>query len=75
MMKNKELLYKIRTVLINDWDTVRDAVYTASPPTGTPIRVNSITQPLYGQPGGLPEVNFILGTPPGSVSPPVPIKK
>jgi hypothetical protein len=50
--------------------TPPDAVYTVSPPAGTPIRVNPITQPQFGQPGGLSEVEFILGTPPGSVSGP-----
>jgi RHS repeat-associated protein len=47
-----------------------NAVYTVSPPAGTPIRVNPITRPQFGQPGGLPEVEFILGSPQGSVSGP-----
>jgi RHS repeat-associated protein len=50
--------------------TPPNAVYTISPPAGTPIRVNPIAEPLFGQPGGLPEVQFTLGTPPGSVSGP-----
>ncbi len=48
-----------------------NAVYTITPPAGTPIRVNPIAVPKFGQPGGLPEVQFILGTPPGSVSGPL----
>lgn len=50
--------------------TAPSAVYTVSPPAGTLIRVNPITRPQFGQPGGLPEIEFILGTPPGSVSGP-----
>ena len=47
-----------------------DAVYTISPPAGTLIRVNPITHPKFEQLGGLPEVEFILGTSPGSISGP-----
>ncbi len=50
-----------------------NAVYTVSPPSGTLIRVNPVTNPQFGQPGGLPEVEFILGTPPGSIIGPSPI--
>lgn len=50
--------------------TPLNAVYTVTPPVITVIRVNPITRPQFGQPGGLPEVEFIFGTPPGSVSGP-----
>lgn len=50
--------------------TAPNSVYTVTPPAGTSIRVNPITRPQFGQPGGFPEVEFLLGTPPGSVSGP-----
>jgi len=48
-----------------------NAVYTVSPQPGTLIRVNPVTAPQFGQPGGLPEFQFPLGTAPGTVSGPV----
>jgi RHS repeat-associated protein len=43
-----------------------NSVYTISPNTGTWIRVNPVAEPLFGQPGGLPEYQFPLGTGPGN---------
>jgi RHS repeat-associated protein len=53
--------------------TPPNAVYTVTPQPGTWIRVNPVTAPQFGQPGGLPEVQFPGGTGPGTVSPPRPI--
>jgi hypothetical protein len=50
-----------------------NAVYTVSPTPGTPIRVNPVASPNFGQPGGLPEYQFPVGTAPGTVSTPTPI--
>jgi RHS repeat-associated protein len=50
-----------------------NAVYTVTPKPGTPIHVNPVTQPAYGRPGGLPEVQFYMGTHPGTVSGPMTI--
>jgi hypothetical protein len=50
-----------------------DAVYTVTPKPGTFISVNPTTAPQFGRPGGLPEVRFITGTGPGTVSRGVPI--
>ena len=47
-----------------------NAVYTETPQPGTMIRVNPVTAPQFGQPGGLPEFQFPLGTGPGPVSRP-----
>lgn len=47
-----------------------NAVYTVSPQPGTLIRVNPVTAPQFGQPGGLPEFQFPMGTAPGTVSTP-----
>ena len=52
-------------------DLPPNAVYSVTPNPGTPIRVNPVTQPAFGQPGGLPEVQFYMGTQPGTVSGPV----
>jgi len=50
-----------------------NAVYTVTPQPGTWIRVNPVAEPLFGQPGGLPEFQFPGGTAPGTVSLPMPI--
>ena len=50
-----------------------NAFYTVRPPVGTPIENLGNAWPNYGQPGGLPEYRFPLGTPPGSVTGPTPI--
>ena len=47
-----------------------NAVYTVTPQSGTWIRVNPVAEPLFGQPGGLPEFQFPGGTGPGTVSGP-----
>lgn len=47
-----------------------NAVYTVTPSPGTLIRVNPVTARQFGQPGGLPEFQFPLGTGPGTVSGP-----
>jgi len=47
-----------------------NAVYTVTPEPGTWIRTNPITRANFGQPGGLPEYQFLWGTGPGTVSPP-----
>jgi RHS repeat-associated protein len=47
-----------------------NAVYTVTPQPGTWVRVNPVTAPQFGQPGGLPEFQFPGGTGPGTVSPP-----
>lgn len=47
-----------------------NAVYRITPNPGTTIRVNPVTSPQFGQPGGLPEFQFPLGTGPGTVSGP-----
>ena len=52
-----------------------DAVYIVTPPPGTPIRANPVAEPNFGQPGGLPEYQFPVGTPAGSVSGPTPIQQ
>jgi RHS repeat-associated protein len=51
--------------------TPPNAVYTVSPPPGTWVQVNPTAAGAFGQPGGLPEVQFIYGTGPGTVSGPV----
>jgi hypothetical protein len=51
-----------------------NAVYTITPAPGTLIRVNPVAEPLFGQPGGLPEFQFPFGTGPGTVSSPAPIR-
>jgi hypothetical protein len=53
--------------------TPPNAVYSVTTPQGILINVNPVARPAFGQPGGLPEVQFPLGTPPGSVSPPNPL--
>jgi len=50
-----------------------NAVYTVTPTPGTTIRGNPVTSPQFGQPGGLPEFQFPLGTGPGTISSPRPI--
>ncbi|HTT84209.1 MAG TPA: RHS repeat-associated core domain-containing protein, partial [Rhizomicrobium sp.] len=50
-----------------------NAVYTVRPDAGTLLRVNPVTQPEFGQPGGLTEFQFPFGTGPGTVSEPEPI--
>ena len=50
--------------------TPPNAVYTVTPQPGTWVRVNPVTAPQFGQPGGLPEFQFPGGTGPGTVSPP-----
>lgn len=50
-----------------------NAVYTVTPQPGTVIRVNPVTAPQFGQPGGLPEFQFPWGTGPGTISGPRPI--
>jgi len=47
-----------------------DAVYKITPNAGSLIRVNPVAEPLFGQPGKLPEVQFPMGTEPGTVSKP-----
>ncbi len=47
-----------------------NAVYTITPNAGSLIRVNPVAEPLFGQPGKLPEVQFPMGTQPGTVSKP-----
>ena len=51
-----------------------NAVYTITPAPGTLIRVNPVAEPLFGQPGGLPEFQFPQGTGPGTVSGPTSIR-
>ena len=51
-----------------------NAVYTVTPAPGTLVRVNPVTAPQFGQPGGLPEFQFPLGTGPGTISGPKPIR-
>ena len=51
-----------------------NAVYTVTPQPGTWMRVNPITEPQFGQSGGLPEFQFLYGTGPGTVSSPMPIR-
>jgi hypothetical protein len=50
-----------------------DATYSVTPEAGTWIRVNPITEPLDGMPGGFPEYQFPFGTGPGTVSLPTSI--
>ena len=50
-----------------------DALYVVTPKPGTLIQVNGATRPAFGQPGGLPEIQFITGTGPGTVVGPVSI--
>lgn len=50
-----------------------DAVYTVTPQPGTLTNVNPIVRPQFGQPGGLTEIQFPLGTGPGTVSGPASI--
>jgi len=50
-----------------------NAVYTVTPQPGTWIRANPVAEPLFGQPGGLPEFQFPGGTGPGTVFGPMPI--
>jgi hypothetical protein len=50
--------------------TPPNAVYGVAPAAGTWIRVNPVTAPQFGQPGGLPEYQFPGGTGSGTVSPP-----
>ncbi|MFI0347969.1 MAG: RHS repeat-associated core domain-containing protein, partial [Chthoniobacterales bacterium] len=47
-----------------------NAIYKVSPQPGTLIRVNPVAEPLFGQPGKLPEFQFPFGTTPGTVSGP-----
>jgi hypothetical protein len=58
-----------------EFQRVRHAVYTVTPPPGTPVVVNPVTAPIPGVPGtgGVPEYYFPSGTPPGSVGPPAPL--
>jgi hypothetical protein len=51
-----------------------NAVYSISPKPGTLIRVNPVAEPLFGRPGGLPELQFPFGTESGTVSSPILIK-
>ena len=51
-----------------------NAVYTITPAPGTLIRTNPVAEPLFGQPGGLPEFQFPQGTGPGTVSGPTLIR-
>jgi RHS repeat-associated protein len=53
--------------------TPPNAVYTVTPQPGTWVRVNPVTTPQFGQPGGLSEFQFPGGTGPGTVSLPTPI--
>lgn len=55
--------------------TPPNAVYQVTPSAGTSIRVNPITSPQFGQPGGLPEFQFPLGTGAGTVSGPTRIPR
>lgn len=50
-----------------------NAMYTVTPGAGTWIRANPTAAGLFGQPGGLPEVQFLYGTSPGTVSFPIPL--
>jgi RHS repeat-associated protein len=52
-----------------------DAAYTVSPSAGTPLFVNPVVERNFGQPGGLSEVQFPMGTAPGTVSGPTPIQQ
>lgn len=54
--------------------TPPNAMYIIRPAPGTPVRVNPVTRPDFGQPGGLPEFQFPMGTTPGSASGPIPIR-
>jgi hypothetical protein len=45
-----------------------NAMYTVTPLPGTWIQVNPTAAALFGQPGGLPEVQFLYGTTPGTIS-------
>jgi hypothetical protein len=47
-----------------------NAVYTVTPQPGTLININPIVKPQFGQPGGLPEFQFLLGATHGTVSGP-----
>ena len=51
-----------------------NAVYTITPKPGTLIRVNPVAEDLFNQPGGLPEIQFPMGTEPGTVSAPTLIR-
>jgi len=48
-------------------------MYIVTPQPGTWIQVNPTAAGLFGQPGGLPEVQFLYGTTPGTVSFPIPL--
>ncbi len=50
-----------------------DAVYVVTPEPCTPVTEPTPAEPKFGQPGGLPEVQFPEGTGPGTVGPPIPI--
>jgi hypothetical protein len=50
-----------------------NAVYVVKPAPCTPIVGPTPAEPKYGQPGGLPEVQFPEGTVPGTIGPPIPI--
>jgi RHS repeat-associated protein len=50
-----------------------NSVYQVTPEPGTWIRVNPVTSPQFGQPGGLPEFQFPYGTGPGTVGSPTPL--
>jgi RHS repeat-associated protein len=52
-----------------------DSVYKVTPTPGTWVRANPVTDPAFGQPGGLPEYQFPGGTSPGTISGPTPIKQ
>jgi RHS repeat-associated protein len=53
--------------------TLPNSVYTVNPNSGTWIRANPVAEPLFGQPGGLPEYQFPAGTAPGTVLTPATI--
>src|SRR5260370_9816591 len=66
-------------VLACSWARTRYVTQVCRPlhgdaPPGTSIRVKPVTQAAFGQPGGLPEVQFPFGTGPGTVSGPTPIR-
>jgi hypothetical protein len=50
-----------------------DAAYTVTPRPGTLVRVNPAVRPANGQAGGGSEIEFILGTQPGTVGPAKPV--
>ena len=52
---------------------LRDARYTVTPKARTLVTRPTPAAPQFGQPGGLPEVQFPWGTTPGTVSSPIPI--